>query len=74
MSGHLPSGNPVQRHSAGGTYPYVLVAVESSQWAGRCWRVIGPGTSGRVSFPTHRDAEGYAFWLRGDRQFLEMPA
>lgn len=42
--GHLPDGSSVQKHSAGGAYPYVLV-LRDSQRPGAMfdWGLIGPG-------------------------------
>lgn len=39
--GHLPDGSGIQKHSAGGIYPYVLVAQESP--LGLLWGVLQPG-------------------------------
>lgn len=39
--GHLPDGSSVQRHSAGGLYPFVLFARETER--GVRWGVITPG-------------------------------
>lgn len=52
--GHLPGGNPVQAHSAGEHYPFVIAAVENG--AGSRWyEVTGPGTP-RLRFEQHGDA------------------
>ena len=42
--GHMPDGSGIQRHSAGGAYPYVLV-LRDSQRPGAMfdWGLIGPG-------------------------------
>jgi hypothetical protein len=38
--GHHPDGSGIQKHSAGGSYPYVL------QLRGSWWEVVGPGIDG----------------------------
>lgn len=52
--GHLPGGNPVQAHSAGEHYPFVIAAVENGTGA-RWYEVTGPGTP-RLRFEQHGDA------------------
>lgn len=53
--GHLADGSSVQKHSAGGIYPYVLYAQQGSE--GLRWRILSP--AGDVfNFP------GYAAALR----------
>lgn len=42
--GHLPDGSSVQRHSAGGLYPFVVYAQETP--AGLKYGVIEPGRDG----------------------------
>lgn len=42
--GHLSGGNPVQRHSAGEHYPYVIAVVERDGGLVRWYEVTGPGT------------------------------
>lgn len=46
--GHLADGSSVQKHSAGGLYPFVLYAQETAR--GLAWGFIGP--SGLDSGPT----------------------
>lgn len=42
--GHLPDGSSVQKHSAGGAYPYVLVLRDSQRPGEKFdWGLIGPG-------------------------------
>ena len=60
MQGHLPNGNPVQRHSAGEHYPYVIVVVESP--AERRYEVIGPRLGSGYRFATAEAAEACARW------------
>lgn len=52
--GHLPGGNPVQAHSAGEHYPFVIAAVENDTGA-RWYEVTGPGIP-RLRCETHVDA------------------
>lgn len=63
MQGHLPNGNPVQRHSAGEHYPYVIVVVESRPHPRmdpvRWYDVVGPGDLG-YRFATAEAAEDFA--------------
>lgn len=40
--GHMPDGSSIQRHSAGGAYPYV-VQVRDNPAGGYWWELIGPG-------------------------------
>jgi hypothetical protein len=44
--GHLPDGSGVQRHSAGGLYPFVIFAQETP--SGLQYGVIDPGQDGRL--------------------------
>ena len=40
--GHLSDGSSIQKHSAGGVFPFVLIAKESLCF-GRLWGVLRPG-------------------------------
>jgi hypothetical protein len=53
--GHHPDGSSIQKHSAGGGYPYVLGMREVE--GERYWLVIGPGIEGELRFVTHGAAE-----------------
>lgn len=46
---HLPNGDPVQQHSAGDHYPYVIEVRETNGRARR-YRVIGPNLNGAWQF------------------------
>lgn len=63
MQGHLPNGNPVQRHSAGEHYPYVIGVIESSPHPRlpgcRWYEVVGPGLF-PLRFATNEEAENCA--------------
>ena len=42
--GHLADGSSIQKHSAGGAYPYVLVLRDSQRPGAKFdWGLIGPG-------------------------------
>jgi len=60
MQGHLPNGNPVQRHSAGEHYPYVIVVLASP--ACRWYQVVGPRLGSGYLFSTPMAAENCARW------------
>ncbi len=53
--GHHPDGSSIQKHSAGGGYPYVLGMREVE--GQRYWLVIGPGIEGELRFVTHGAAD-----------------
>lgn len=58
--GHLPAGNPVQRHSAGDHYPYVIEVWERPQASiSRYYGVIGPGIKANY-FAREDEAEAFA--------------
>lgn len=46
--GHLNDGSSVQKHSAGGLYPYVVVARDAKDGDGYEYGLIGPDTDGYV--------------------------
>ena len=64
MQGHLPNGNPVQRHRAGEHYPYVIVVVESRPHPRmdpvRWYDVVGPRLGLGYRFATAEAAEDFA--------------
>lgn len=65
MQGHLPNGNPVQRHSAGEHYPYVIEVRENPRIDGRYFRsyvVTGPRLRVPQGFQTPERAEDFARW------------
>lgn len=51
--GHMPDGSSIQRHSAGGAYPYVLVLRDSQRPGAKFdWGLIGPGIDDPLWFAT----------------------
>lgn len=64
--GHLPGGNPVQAHSAGDHYPYVITVVDAHDEADsalRWYEVSGPGLIHGLVFWTDREATSAARML-----------
>lgn len=55
---HLPNGNPVQAHSAGEIYPYVL-ARDTIDGKPR-WNVLGPNATAVINFHTYEGARHHA--------------
>jgi hypothetical protein len=49
--GHMADGSSVQKHSAGGAYPYVLQLRDNPN-GGFYWDMIGPGIVGKLTFWT----------------------
>lgn len=49
--GHMPDGSSIQRHSAGGAYPYVC-QLRDHPAGGYWWELIGPGIPGALRFST----------------------
>lgn len=47
--GHMADGSSVQKHSAGGAYPYVLQLRDNPR-GGFYWDMIGPGIAGKLTF------------------------
>lgn len=64
--GHLPDGSSVQRHSAGGAYPFVVFARENDGRA-LLWGVLGPGIDGELTFADYDDATTVAAQLKACR-------
>ena len=57
--GHLPDGSSVQKHSAGGAYPYVLVLRDSQRPGAKFdWGLIGNGIDKPVWFKTSEAWDG----------------
>lgn len=54
--GHRPGGDPVQRHSAGEFYPFVI-AVDENPIGGRWYTVLGPRLRSGWRFHAAEDAE-----------------
>jgi hypothetical protein len=51
--GHLADGSSVQKHSAGGAYPYVLVLRDSQRPGAKFdWGLIGPGIDTQIWLKT----------------------
>ena len=57
-AGHMPDGSSVQRHSAGGLYPIVLFAKETT--CGRLWGVITPKRQDGYLVGSYDDTVAYA--------------
>jgi hypothetical protein len=54
--GHMPDGSSIQRHSAGGAYPYV-VQLRDNPRGGYRWELIGPGINGALSFDSQDELD-----------------
>ena len=70
-TGHRPGGDPVQEHSAGDLYPYVIAVVESPE-RGREYEIVGPKVGSGWRFKRADDAERCAknwkdWWERRPR-------
>lgn len=65
--GHRPGGDPVQQHSAGDLYPFVIAVHESPAY-GRRYEVLGPKLGSGWWFTRNEDAEKCA---RGMKQGWE---
>lgn len=61
--GHLEDGSSVQKHSAGGIYPYVIFAQETP--TGIAYGVIGPKKPNGVLVGAYHRAVEYAVNLKG---------
>lgn len=61
--GHLEDGSSVQKHSAGGIYPYVIFAQETL--TGIAYGVIGPKKPNGVLVGAYHRAVEYAVNLKG---------
>lgn len=61
--GHLEDGSSVQKHSAGGLYPYVIFAQETT--TGIAYGVIGPKKPNGVLVGAYHRAVEYAVNLKG---------
>jgi len=61
--GHLEDGSSVQKHSAGGLYPYVIFAQETA--TGIAYGVIGPKKPNGVLVGAYHRAVEYAVNLKG---------
>lgn len=61
--GHLEDGSSVQKHSAGGIYPYVIFAQETAD--GIEYGVIGPKKPNGVLVGAYHRAVEYAVNLKG---------
>lgn len=65
MSGHRPNGDPVQAHSAGPIYPFVIYRQENN--GDTTWGVIGPNCQlGLGGFDSYKEAERFAHHLKGE--------
>lgn len=53
--GHMPDGSSIQRHSAGGAYPYVLQLRDRPDGAGFYWELIGPGIKTALRFKSSQE-------------------
>jgi len=63
--GHLPDGSSVQKHSAGGAYPYVLVLRDSQRPGAKFdWGLIGPGIDKTLWFLTSANWDHYVNFLK----------
>ena len=71
MLGHLPNGNPVQRHSAGEHYPYVI-AVVGRAGLYRYYELSGPGIA-PYQFLTPGAAAIFAWVVRPQQPLLTGP-
>ena len=70
-AGHLSDGSGIQKHSAGGLYPYVIGVRERQREDGtfvRSWFVLGPKCpAAGFECPTDAEAVAYAETCLGRR-------
>ena len=59
-TGHLSDGSSIQKHSAGGLYPYIVYAQGADVLT---WGVIAPGQSGYI-VGTYDEAVAHASSLK----------
>lgn len=65
--GHMPDGSSIQRHSAGGAYPYVC-QLRDKPAGGLFYEVVGPGIKTALRFNTS------AAWDAAVRRLLAVRA
>ena len=64
--GHLADGSSVQKHSAGGAYPYVLVLRDSARpGAVFDWGMVGPAMGTPVWFDSSASWDRHVDFLKG---------
>lgn len=64
--GHLPDGSSIQRHSAGGLYPYVIYAQQVGD--ALRWGFISPDGRSQLVADTYSGACAAALEHRNDRR------
>ena len=72
--GHHADGSSIQKHSAGGAYPYVLVLRDSRRPGAKFdWGVIGPEINGIKWLPSSQAWDTYVDMRKRFRAMAEDP-